>query len=136
MSGPQDEISPPPPPPSTSQTPSQPTPHTVSTIKLPILKKGEYDIWVMKMEHYLAHTDYPIWEIDENDIEGKYTGEVAQEEPIGFDKTKVNAIITTKQGIILLEGGVETEGSQDNREVDAWNSETRGDMQNRKKVSE
>ncbi|GKE63588.1 hypothetical protein Tco_1513955, partial [Tanacetum coccineum] len=36
---------PPPPPPPPSQTPSQQTPHTVSTIKLPILKKGEYDIW-------------------------------------------------------------------------------------------
>ncbi|GKD91636.1 hypothetical protein Tco_1367143 [Tanacetum coccineum] len=38
-------------------------PHTVSTIKLHILKKGEYDIWAKKMEHYLAHTDYPIWEV-------------------------------------------------------------------------
>ncbi|GJV52106.1 ribonuclease H-like domain-containing protein [Tanacetum coccineum] len=63
MSGSQDEIPPPPPPlPSSSQTPTQQTPQTVSTIKLPILKKGEYDIWAMKMEHYLAHTDYPIWE--------------------------------------------------------------------------
>ncbi|GJS73111.1 putative reverse transcriptase domain-containing protein [Tanacetum coccineum] len=53
MSGSQDEIPPPPPPPpSSSQTPTQQTPHTVSTIKLPILKKGEYDIWAMKMEHY------------------------------------------------------------------------------------
>ncbi|GJS97763.1 hypothetical protein Tco_0804731 [Tanacetum coccineum] len=51
---------PPPPPPPPSQTPSQQTPHSVSTIKLPILKKGEYDIWAMKMEHYLAHIDYPI----------------------------------------------------------------------------
>ncbi|GJV39801.1 hypothetical protein Tco_1418241 [Tanacetum coccineum] len=42
MSGSQDEIPPPPPPPpSSSQTPTQQTPHTVSTIKLPILKKGE-----------------------------------------------------------------------------------------------
>ncbi|GJY46057.1 putative ribonuclease H-like domain-containing protein [Tanacetum coccineum] len=65
MSGSQDEIPPSPPPPS-SQTPTQQTPHTVSTIKLPILKKGEYDIWAMKMEHYLAHTDYPIWEVIQN----------------------------------------------------------------------
>ncbi|GKA46726.1 hypothetical protein Tco_0739609 [Tanacetum coccineum] len=42
------------------------SPHTVSTIKLPILKKGEYDIWAIKMEHYLAHTDYPIWEVIQN----------------------------------------------------------------------
>ncbi|GJZ32739.1 ribonuclease H-like domain-containing protein, partial [Tanacetum coccineum] len=62
MSG-SDADAPPPPPPPPSQTPSQQTPHTVSTIKLPILKKGEYDIWAMKMEHYLAHTNYPIWEV-------------------------------------------------------------------------
>ncbi|GJX69861.1 hypothetical protein Tco_0307032 [Tanacetum coccineum] len=66
MSGTQDENPPPPPPPTTQQTPTQQTPHTVSTIKLPILKKGEYDIWAMKMEHYLAHTDYPIWEVIQN----------------------------------------------------------------------
>ncbi|GJS23721.1 hypothetical protein Tco_0452353 [Tanacetum coccineum] len=59
MAGSEDDISPPPP----SQTPTQQTPHTVSTIKLPILNKGEYDIWAMKMEHYLAYTDYPIWEV-------------------------------------------------------------------------
>ncbi|GKD11305.1 putative ribonuclease H-like domain-containing protein, partial [Tanacetum coccineum] len=35
----------------------------MSTIKLSILKKGEYDIWAMKMEHYLGHIDYPIWEV-------------------------------------------------------------------------
>ncbi|GJW65097.1 ribonuclease H-like domain-containing protein [Tanacetum coccineum] len=63
MAGSQDDIPPSPPP---SQTPTQQTPHTVSTIKLPILKKGEYDIWAMKMEHYLAHTDYPIWEVIQN----------------------------------------------------------------------
>ncbi|GJT83644.1 putative ribonuclease H-like domain-containing protein [Tanacetum coccineum] len=61
MSG-SDADAPPPPPPPPSQTPSQQTPHTVSTIKLPILKKGEYDIWAMK-KHYLAHTYYPIWEV-------------------------------------------------------------------------
>ncbi|GJS94298.1 putative ribonuclease H-like domain-containing protein [Tanacetum coccineum] len=43
--------------------PTQKAPHTLSTIKLPILKKGEYDIWAMKMEHYLGHTDYPILEV-------------------------------------------------------------------------
>ncbi|GJR10945.1 putative ribonuclease H-like domain-containing protein [Tanacetum coccineum] len=59
MAGLEDDIPPPPP----SQTPTQQTPHTVSTIKLPILKKGEYDIWAMKMEHYFTHTDYPIWEV-------------------------------------------------------------------------
>ncbi|GJV10306.1 hypothetical protein Tco_1351847 [Tanacetum coccineum] len=55
-----DDNPPLPPPP---VTPTQQAPHTLSTIKLPIMKKGEYDIWAMKMEHYLGHTDYPIWEI-------------------------------------------------------------------------
>ncbi|GKC90707.1 hypothetical protein Tco_1151356, partial [Tanacetum coccineum] len=58
-----DNPPPTPPPPTTPQTAPQQAPHTVSTIKLPILKKGEYDIWAIKMEHYLAHTDYPIWEV-------------------------------------------------------------------------
>ncbi|GJU60624.1 putative ribonuclease H-like domain-containing protein [Tanacetum coccineum] len=59
MAGLDDEI----PPPPQTQTPSQQARHTVSAIKLLILKKEEYDIWAMKMEHYLAHTDYPIWEV-------------------------------------------------------------------------
>ncbi|GKC64304.1 ribonuclease H-like domain-containing protein [Tanacetum coccineum] len=55
-----DDNPPPPPPPVTA---TQQVPHTLSIIKLPILKKGEYDIWAMKIEHYLGHTDYPIWEV-------------------------------------------------------------------------
>nr|GFA68646.1 ribonuclease H-like domain-containing protein [Tanacetum cinerariifolium] len=46
--------------------PTQQIPYTVSSIKLPILKKGEYDIWAMKMEHYLSHTDYLIWQVIHN----------------------------------------------------------------------
>ncbi|GKF14690.1 hypothetical protein Tco_0056152, partial [Tanacetum coccineum] len=58
-----DNPPPTPPPPTTPQTVPQQAPHAVSTIKLHILKKGEYDIWAIKMDHYLAHTDYPIWEV-------------------------------------------------------------------------
>ncbi|GJS39725.1 hypothetical protein Tco_0564768 [Tanacetum coccineum] len=29
-------------------------------------KKGVYDIWAMKMKHYLGHTYYPIWEVIQN----------------------------------------------------------------------
>ncbi|GJR06107.1 putative ribonuclease H-like domain-containing protein [Tanacetum coccineum] len=66
MSGTQDENLPPPPPqPTQQQTPTQ-TPHTVSTIKLPILKKGGYVIWAMKIEPYLALTDDPIWEMTDD----------------------------------------------------------------------
>nr|GEZ00964.1 ribonuclease H-like domain-containing protein [Tanacetum cinerariifolium] len=52
----------------TSQPPQPPItspedPHMVSSIKLPILKKCEYILYTMKMEQYLAHTDYAIWEV-------------------------------------------------------------------------
>nr|GEV98675.1 hypothetical protein [Tanacetum cinerariifolium] len=46
--------------------PTQQIPHTILSIKLLILKREEYDIWAMKMEHYLSHTDYPIWQVIQN----------------------------------------------------------------------
>ena len=33
---------------------------TISNIKLPILKKEEYDIWAMEMEHYLEYIDNDV----------------------------------------------------------------------------
>ncbi|GJV26304.1 hypothetical protein Tco_1378999 [Tanacetum coccineum] len=35
----------------------------VSTIKLPIPKKGEYTLWSMRMEQYLINTDYSLWQV-------------------------------------------------------------------------
>ncbi|GKF77006.1 hypothetical protein Tco_0229476, partial [Tanacetum coccineum] len=35
----------------------------VSNIKLLILKKEEYDIWAMEMEHYLEYIDNEVWKI-------------------------------------------------------------------------
>ncbi|GKA09071.1 hypothetical protein Tco_0688402, partial [Tanacetum coccineum] len=40
-----------------------PTTTTISNIKLPILKKEEYDIWAMEMEHYLEYIDNDVWKI-------------------------------------------------------------------------
>nr|GEV59707.1 hypothetical protein [Tanacetum cinerariifolium] len=31
--------------------------------KLPILKKGQHILWTIKMEQYLAHTDYALWKV-------------------------------------------------------------------------
>ncbi|GKE66021.1 ribonuclease H-like domain-containing protein, partial [Tanacetum coccineum] len=39
------------------------TTQTVSTLKLPILKIGDYDLWSKRMEQYLTHTDYALWEV-------------------------------------------------------------------------
>ncbi|GKB37934.1 ribonuclease H-like domain-containing protein [Tanacetum coccineum] len=35
----------------------------VSTIKLSILKKGEYTLWSIRMEQYLTNTDYSLWQV-------------------------------------------------------------------------
>ncbi|GJT50491.1 hypothetical protein Tco_0976648 [Tanacetum coccineum] len=36
---------------------------TVSLLKLPMLKTGDYDLWSMRMEQYLTHIDYALWEV-------------------------------------------------------------------------
>ncbi|GKE71845.1 hypothetical protein Tco_1529917, partial [Tanacetum coccineum] len=39
---------------------------TILNIKLLILKKAEYDIWAMKMEHYLEYIDNDVWKVIQN----------------------------------------------------------------------
>ncbi|GJQ93644.1 reverse transcriptase domain-containing protein [Tanacetum coccineum] len=36
---------------------------TVYVLKLPMLKTGDYDLWSMRMEQYLTHIDYALWEV-------------------------------------------------------------------------
>ncbi|GJS58217.1 hypothetical protein Tco_0653001 [Tanacetum coccineum] len=43
-----------------------PTTTTISNIKLLILKKEEYDIWAMEMEHYLEYIDDDVWKVIQN----------------------------------------------------------------------
>ncbi|GKE67167.1 ribonuclease H-like domain-containing protein, partial [Tanacetum coccineum] len=38
----------------------------ISNIKLPIMKKDEYDIWAMEMEHYLEYIDNEVWKVIQN----------------------------------------------------------------------
>nr|GEU76686.1 hypothetical protein [Tanacetum cinerariifolium] len=35
----------------------------ISSLKLTLLKTGDYDLWSMRMEQYLTHTDYALWEV-------------------------------------------------------------------------
>ncbi|GJW72104.1 ribonuclease H-like domain-containing protein [Tanacetum coccineum] len=39
------------------------TTQTVSTLKLPVLKTGEYDLWSMRIEQYLTFTNHALWEV-------------------------------------------------------------------------
>ncbi|GJX29743.1 hypothetical protein Tco_0237822 [Tanacetum coccineum] len=46
-----------------------PTTTTILNIKLPILKKEEYDIWAMEMEHYLEYIDNDVWKLEAHGAE-------------------------------------------------------------------
>ncbi|GKC45441.1 hypothetical protein Tco_1063163, partial [Tanacetum coccineum] len=66
------------------------SPQMVSTVKLPILKKGEYTLWSIRIESYLTNTDYSLWQVilngdgpiqvttDENGVETKVPPKTAQ----------------------------------------------------------
>ncbi|GJX11649.1 hypothetical protein Tco_0201508 [Tanacetum coccineum] len=38
-------------------------PPTITAMKIPIIKKREYDIWSMRMRQYICHTDHNLWDI-------------------------------------------------------------------------
>ncbi|GKC35139.1 hypothetical protein Tco_1047523 [Tanacetum coccineum] len=66
------------------------SPQMVSTVKLHILKKGEYTLWSMRMEQYLTNTNYSLWQVilngdgpiqvttDENGVETEVPPKTAQ----------------------------------------------------------
>ncbi|GJY87500.1 hypothetical protein Tco_0502128 [Tanacetum coccineum] len=66
------------------------SPQMVSSVKPPILKKGEYTLWSMRMEQYLTNTDYALWQVimngdepvqttkDDNGVETKVPPKTAQ----------------------------------------------------------
>nr|GEV44369.1 putative ribonuclease H-like domain-containing protein [Tanacetum cinerariifolium] len=121
--------------------PTQQIPYIVSSIKLPILKRGEYDIWAMKMEHYLSHTYYLIWQInDDDDMEEidlkwqvpmismrikkfhKRTCRKLQfdtKDPVGFDKTKVECFNCHKMEHFSRD--CRAKGNQDSKRRDVSN---------------
>ncbi|GJY58010.1 hypothetical protein Tco_0457902 [Tanacetum coccineum] len=57
------------------------TTQTVSTLKLLILKTGDYDLWSMRMKQYLTHTDYALWEVIVN-VDAPAVASASAEGPI------------------------------------------------------
>ncbi|GJY15499.1 hypothetical protein Tco_0999086 [Tanacetum coccineum] len=47
---------------------AEPIPPTssVTALRIPMIKKGEYDLWSMKMRQYIAITDHILWDIITN----------------------------------------------------------------------
>ncbi|GJY55739.1 ribonuclease H-like domain-containing protein [Tanacetum coccineum] len=57
-------------------------PPKITAIKIPIIKKGEYDIWSMRMRQYICHTDHNLWDIIVNgDLEDEATSLGEQSSP-------------------------------------------------------
>ncbi|GKE16863.1 hypothetical protein Tco_1424440, partial [Tanacetum coccineum] len=63
----------------TAQMAEQDTPPpTITAMKIPIIKKGEYDIWSMRMRQYICHTYHNLWDVIVNgdlEEESALTGE-------------------------------------------------------------
>ncbi|GJR85374.1 copia protein [Tanacetum coccineum] len=58
-------------------------PPTITAMKIPIIKKGEYDIWSMRMRQYICHTDHNLWDIIVNgDLEDEATPSGEQSSPL------------------------------------------------------
>ncbi|GKE01801.1 hypothetical protein Tco_1389784 [Tanacetum coccineum] len=55
-------------------------PLTITTMKILIIGKGEYDIWSMRMRQYICHTDHNLWDVIVNrdlEEEAAPTGEIS-----------------------------------------------------------
>ncbi|GKC70277.1 hypothetical protein Tco_1116160 [Tanacetum coccineum] len=64
-------------------------PPTITAMKIPIIKKGEYDIWSMRMRQYICHTDHNLWDI--------YVDGDLQEEPtLTGDQSGLSAHLVPK----------------------------------------
>ncbi|GJU29557.1 putative ribonuclease H-like domain-containing protein [Tanacetum coccineum] len=52
---------------------AEPIPPTssVTALRIPMIKKGEYDLWSMKMRQYIAITDHILWDIITNGDQAK-----------------------------------------------------------------
>ncbi|GJR88629.1 hypothetical protein Tco_0212640 [Tanacetum coccineum] len=57
-------------------------PPTITAMKIPIIKKGEYDIWSMRTRQYICHTDHNLWDLIVNgDVEDEATPSGEQSSP-------------------------------------------------------
>ncbi|GKA02045.1 hypothetical protein Tco_0674710 [Tanacetum coccineum] len=58
-------------------------------MKIPIIKKGEYDIWSMRMRQYIFHTDHNLWDIIVNrDLQEEATPAAINSRFGGNDESK------------------------------------------------
>ncbi|GJU15586.1 hypothetical protein Tco_1143552 [Tanacetum coccineum] len=69
-------------------------PPTITAMKIPIIKKGEYDIWSMRMRQYICHTDHNMWDIIVNgDLEDEATPSGEQSSPPVPNQERIKSIL-------------------------------------------
>ncbi|GJS17011.1 putative ribonuclease H-like domain-containing protein [Tanacetum coccineum] len=66
-----------------------------TTAKLPILKLGEYEMWVIRIKQYFQIQDYALWEVIENGDSWVSVPQTAQEN--GTSVTKMSIPVTAKE---------------------------------------
>ncbi|GJR13594.1 putative ribonuclease H-like domain-containing protein [Tanacetum coccineum] len=69
--------------------------HSNTTAKLPILKLGEYEMWVIRIKQYFQVQDYALWEVIENDNSWVSVPQTTQENDTSV--TKMSVPITTEE---------------------------------------
>ncbi|GJZ12782.1 hypothetical protein Tco_0548012 [Tanacetum coccineum] len=68
-------------------------PPTITAMKIPIIRKGEYDIWSMRMRQYICHTNHNLWDVIVNgDLE---------EEPVTTGETSAPPAPKTAKQLVL-----------------------------------
>ncbi|GJZ47732.1 ribonuclease H-like domain-containing protein, partial [Tanacetum coccineum] len=66
-----------------------------TTAKLPILKLGEYEMWVIRIKQYFQVQDYALWEVIENGNSWVSIPQTAQEN--GTSVTKMSVPVTAEE---------------------------------------
>ncbi|GJX12050.1 ribonuclease H-like domain-containing protein [Tanacetum coccineum] len=69
--------------------------HSNTTAKLPILKLGEYEMWVIRIKQYFQVQDYALWEVIENGNSWVFVPQTTQEN--GTSVTKMSVPVTAKE---------------------------------------
>ncbi|GJZ81510.1 hypothetical protein Tco_0646504 [Tanacetum coccineum] len=69
--------------------------HSNTTAKLPILKLGEYEMWVIRIKQYFQVQDYALWEVIENGNSWVSVPQRAQEN--GTLVTKMSILVTAEE---------------------------------------
>ncbi|GJW92173.1 putative ribonuclease H-like domain-containing protein [Tanacetum coccineum] len=69
--------------------------HSNTTAKLPILKLGEYEMWVIRIKQYFQVQDYALWEVIENGNSWVSVPQTAQEN--GTSVTKMLVLVTPEE---------------------------------------